>query len=74
MIYRDCWKGYSHLINRFIENRKVNQTNHYKDPLDVCHTNTIVGTCSAIKMHVSTIEQTINKIDIFLVIFMPLRS
>jgi transposase-like protein len=74
VLYSDGWKGYKKLLERFTGHLTVNHSLNYVDPETGCHTNTIEGNWSGIKLHIPHRGRTKDKIDLFLVRFMILRN
>ena len=74
VIYSDCWKGYSNLIEQFSEHLTVNHSENYKNPITGVHTNTIEGNWCGIKLTIPAKNRTRSRINLYLTRFMLLRN
>jgi transposase-like protein len=74
ILYSDCWKGYTRIIDKFLDNLTVNHSKNFKDLSSDCHTNTIEGNLADIKMHIPFRGRTKDKINLYLIIYMLLRN
>lgn len=71
IIHTDCWRGYNteHLNELEYLHSTVNHSEHYKDPITGCHTNTIEGTWRGIKMKVPASQRREKLVDPYLLTF-----
>ena len=54
IVHTDLWRGYNDLTDTLdIEHRTVNHSQHFDNPLDGTHTNTIEGTWNGNKMKIA---------------------
>ena len=74
IIHSDCWKGYKNVIKKFYKHLTVNHSVEYKNKITGCHTNTIEGNWSAVKLNIPYRGRTKDKINLYLVRFMILRN
>jgi transposase-like protein len=73
-IYTDGWKGYNGLDTTYNEHLIVNHSKEFKNKETGCHTNTIEGCWSGIKLHVPLRGRTKDKVNLYLVRYMLLKN
>ena len=74
IIYSDCWKGYSKVLETFADHCTVNHSQNFVDPVSGTHTNTIEGNWCGIKLNIPYKNRTKTKINLYLVRFMLVRN
>ena len=74
IIYSDCWKGYTDLLQHFKYYQTENHKKYFKDPVTQVCTNTIEGNWSILKNLIPRRFRNKNLIETYLVKFMIQRN
>lgn len=74
VIYSDCWRGYSTVIDSFSDHFYVNHSVSFVDFITGVHTNTIEGNWGGLKQGVPVQNRTKNRITLYILRYMFKRN